>query len=45
MEVTSKKKMMLVAGRGNLELSKEIAACLEESLGNVVLSTFANGEL
>lgn len=37
--------MMLVAGRGNLELSKEIAACLEESLGNVVLSTFANGEL
>ncbi len=45
MEVTSKKKLMIVAGRGNRQLSEEIASCLNEPLGDVKLSTFANGEL
>jgi ribose-phosphate pyrophosphokinase len=36
---------MLFTGRGNPELSEEIARCLEVPLGDVVLSTFANGEV
>lgn len=36
---------MVFAGRGNSELSDEIATCLKEPLGEVTLSTFANGEV
>lgn len=45
MELVSKKRMMLFAGSGNRELSEEIAASLEVPLGDVRLSSFANGEL
>jgi ribose-phosphate pyrophosphokinase len=45
MESVPKKKLMLFAGRGNEQLSKEIAECLGTPLGDIVLSTFANGEL
>ncbi len=45
MELVSKKKLMLVAGQGNEELSSEIADCLEVPLGQIKLSTFASGEL
>lgn len=45
MELLTKKKLMLFAGRGNPALSREIARCLDTPLGEVVLSTFANGEL
>jgi ribose-phosphate pyrophosphokinase len=44
-ELISKKRLMLVAGRGNHALSEEIASCLNTPLGDVVLSTFANGEI
>jgi ribose-phosphate pyrophosphokinase len=45
MEHVTKKRLLLVAGRGNAELSQEIAACLGEPLGELRLSTFANGEI
>src|SRR5215204_7133777 len=45
MELVTKKKLMLFAGRGNEQLSKEIAEHLGVPLGEVVLSTFANGEI
>jgi ribose-phosphate pyrophosphokinase len=45
MELVTKKRLMLFAGRGNEQLSKEIAECLNTPLGDIVLSTFANGEL
>ena len=45
MELVPKKRLMLFAGQGNLELSTEIARCLRVPLGEVELSTFANGEL
>ena len=45
MEHVSKKRLLLVAGRGNTELSEEIAACLGEQLGGITLSTFSNGEI
>ncbi len=45
MEVVPRKKLMLFSGRGNAALSEEIAGHLEVPLGDVVLSTFANGEL
>ncbi len=45
MELVTKKHMLLFAGRGNEELSSEIARCLNQPLGNVEHSTFANGEL
>jgi ribose-phosphate pyrophosphokinase len=44
-ELVSKKRLMLFAGRGNTELAEEIAECLKVPLGDVVLSTFANGEI
>jgi ribose-phosphate pyrophosphokinase len=44
-ELVSKKKLMLFAGQGNEELSREIAECLKVPLGDVKLSTFASGEL
>ena len=45
MELVNKKRLMLFAGSGNGELSAEIAKCLKVPLGEVVLSSFANGEL
>src|SRR6476620_9922591 len=45
MEFVPRKRMMLFAGRGNEELSAEIATCLGVSLGDVVLDDFANGEI
>ncbi|MGH9013318.1 MAG: ribose-phosphate diphosphokinase, partial [Acidimicrobiia bacterium] len=45
MELTPKKKLMLFSGRGNDALSKEIGEHLGLPLGEIVLSTFANGEL
>jgi len=45
MEFVPKKRLLMVAGRGNLELSREIAECLGEPLGEMMLSTFSNGEL
>jgi ribose-phosphate pyrophosphokinase len=45
MELVTKKNLMLFAGRGNEQLSKDIAEHLGVPLGEIVLSTFANGEL
>src|SRR5882672_7882952 len=45
MEVLTKKRLILVAGRGHPELSNEVAEHLEIPLGECVLSTFANGEI
>jgi len=45
MEVVPKKRLMLFSGEGNGELSAEIAECLHVPLGDMVLSSFANGEL
>jgi ribose-phosphate pyrophosphokinase len=45
METVSKKTLMLFAGQGNEELSREIAECLGVPLGDVKLSTFSSGEL
>jgi ribose-phosphate pyrophosphokinase len=45
MELVTRKKLMLFAGQGNGELSGEIARCLRVPLGEVVLSSFANGEI
>jgi len=45
MELVTKKKLILVAGRGHKELSLELARHLQVPLGELVLSTFANGEI
>ncbi|MGH8978508.1 MAG: ribose-phosphate diphosphokinase [Acidimicrobiia bacterium] len=45
MELVTKKRLVLVAGRGHEELSNEVAEHLRVPLGEVVLSTFANGEI
>src|SRR5215467_5265607 len=45
MEVVTKKKLIVVAGRGHPELSEEVAQHLNVPLGDCVLSTFANGEI
>ena len=45
MEVVTKKNLILVAGRGHPELSTEVAQHLHVPLGEVALSTFANGEI
>src|ERR1043165_8139889 len=45
MEVVTKKNLILVAGRGHPELSTEVAQHLHVPLGDVELSTFANGEI
>jgi ribose-phosphate pyrophosphokinase len=45
MEVLTKKRLILVAGRGHENLSNEVAAHLNVPLGECVLSTFANGEI
>src|SRR3954462_13175068 len=44
-EVVTKKKLFLVAGRGHEELSDEVASCLHVPLTSITLSTFANGEI
>ena len=45
MELVPKKRLHLVSGRANPELSAEIAAQLGVTLGNANVSEFANGEL
>jgi ribose-phosphate pyrophosphokinase len=45
MELVTKKRLLLFTGRGNEQLSKEIAECLKVPLGDIVRTTFANGEL
>src|SRR6476660_5528394 len=45
MEFVTKKNLILVAGRGHAELSSEVAQHLHIPLGDVALSTFANGEI
>jgi ribose-phosphate pyrophosphokinase len=45
MELVTKKNLILVAGRGHPELSTEVAQHLHLPLGDVELSTFANGEI
>lgn len=45
MELVTKKRLMLFSGRGNPALSEEIAKCLGVRLGELKLSTFANGEI
>jgi ribose-phosphate pyrophosphokinase len=45
MELLTKKRLVFVAGRGHEELSTEVAEHLDVPLGEVVLSTFANGEI
>ncbi len=45
MELVTKKKLMLFSGRANVSLSEEIAENLGVPLGDVELSTFANGEI
>lgn len=45
MEVVSKRRLMVVAGRGHHDLASEVTEHLRVALGEVVLSTFANGEI
>src|SRR4051794_567244 len=45
MELVTKKRMLLFAGRGHPELSEEIARALDVPLASVTLSSFANGEM
>ena len=45
MELVTKKKLTFVAGRGHEELSSEVASALQVPVGDVVHSTFANGEI
>jgi ribose-phosphate pyrophosphokinase len=45
MELVTKKKLMLFSGRANVALAEEIAENLGVPLGEVELSTFANGEI
>jgi ribose-phosphate pyrophosphokinase len=45
LEIVTRKKAMLFAGRGNEVLSSEIASCLGMPLGKLELSDFANGEI
>jgi ribose-phosphate pyrophosphokinase len=45
MELVTKKRLIIVAGRGNDELTAEVAEHLRVPLGELVLSTFANGEI
>src|SRR4051794_30672355 len=45
MESVPKRRLVMVAGRGHPELSDEVAQHLHITLGDCVLSTFANGEI
>ncbi len=43
--ITTQKRLMLVAGRSNPTLAEKIAEKLDVTLGEVLLKTFANGEI
>jgi ribose-phosphate pyrophosphokinase len=45
MELVTKKRLLLFAGRGHSALSEEISHNLDVPLSSVTLSTFANGEI
>jgi ribose-phosphate pyrophosphokinase len=45
MELVTKKRFSLFSGRGYPALAEEVAESLKVPLGEVVLSTFANGEI
>jgi len=45
MELVTKKRLLLFAGRGHTELSEEISRNLQAPLASVTLSSFANGEM
>jgi len=45
MELVTKKRLHLLAGRSNLPLAEEIADCLDVELGHPNLVDFANGEI
>lgn len=45
MELITKKRLTIVAGRVNRELAEEVAARLNEQLSPVQIAEFANGEL
>jgi ribose-phosphate pyrophosphokinase len=45
MELVTKKKLALIAGRANTELAEEVAATLGEGLLDAHCAEFANGEL
>src|SRR5450432_1890186 len=45
MKVVPEKTLVLVAGRGHHELAEEVCDHLQSPLSEVVLSTFANGEI
>ena len=45
MELVTKKKLFVVAGRSHPELSEEVSQHLNVPLADCVLSTFANGEI
>ena len=45
MELVTKKKLALIAGRANIELAEEVAAHLGETLLDAHCAEFANGEL
>ena len=45
MELTSKKRLQLYAGRSNPDLATEVAECLEIELGDPQIVDFANGEI
>jgi ribose-phosphate pyrophosphokinase len=44
-QLTPEKTLVVVAGRGHHELAEEVVQDLQTPLGEVVLSTFANGEI
>jgi ribose-phosphate pyrophosphokinase len=44
-QLTPEKTLVVVAGRGHHELAEEVVEHLRIGLGEVVLSTFANGEI
>jgi ribose-phosphate pyrophosphokinase len=45
MKLTPEKTLVLVAGRGHHELAEQVSEHLHNPLSEVVLSTFANGEI
>ena len=45
LELVTKKRLHLVAGRSHRELAVEVAQCLGVDLGEVNISEFANGEI
>jgi ribose-phosphate pyrophosphokinase len=45
MELVTKKKLALIAGRANVELAEEVASKLDERLLDAHCAEFANGEL